>query len=161
MKDKNDKFMESVREIRKILGLVWTIFAIVIVGAIYLIADPTLSAFKSSPTETDTVVVPVVEDDFDTIENGIHTRTGFIDAPGMVETIQNCTNCHSSKLVIQNRMNKDRWIATIRWMQESQNLWDLGKNEAIIVDYLVDNYPPQEVGRRKNLTDIEWYELDE
>lgn len=161
MKDKHNKFMESVREIRKLFVLIWTIFAIIVVGVIYLMADPTLSAFKSSPVETETVVIPVTEDDFDKVENGIHVRTGFIDAPGMVETIQNCTNCHSSKLVIQNRMNHERWIATIRWMQESQNLWDLGKNEDIIVDYLVTNYPPGIVGRRKNLSDIDWYELKE
>ena len=93
------------------------------------------------------------------IENGIHARTGLVDAPGLQETVNNCTTCHSAKLVIQNRMNKERWHATIRWMQETQNLWDLGTNEEVIVNYLVTNYPPQKKGRRMVLTDIEWYEL--
>ncbi|CAN0574547.1 unnamed protein product, partial [Ectocarpus sp. 12 AP-2014] len=43
----------------------------------------------------------------------------------------------------------------------TQNLWDLGKNEAIIINYLVSNYPPKELGRRENLGEIEWYVLEE
>jgi hypothetical protein len=73
--------------------------------------------------------------------------------------VNNCTNCHSSKLVIQNRMNAERWNTTIKWMQETQNLWDLGDNHTIIVNYLTTNYPPQNKGRRQNLSQIEWYEL--
>ena len=74
--------------------------------------------------------------------------------------INNCTNCHSPKLVIQNRMNADRWNATIVWMQETQNLWQLGDNQKVIVDYLVKNYPPIDKGRREGLTKIDWYELN-
>jgi len=142
--------------------VVFATLGIIAIVAIYLMVDPDLSAFKSSEpqlTEVPQESEDPEEDDWDKIENGIHVRTGFVEAPGMMETIQNCTNCHSSKLVIANRMNKERWIATIRWMQETQNLWDLGKNEEIIVDYLVTNYPPLEKGRRANLADIEWYEL--
>lgn len=95
------------------------------------------------------------------VENGIHVRTGLIDAPGLMETVNNCTTCHSAKLVMQNRMSKERWHATIRWMQETQNLWDLGDQEDIIVDYLVTNYPPQKKGRRQSLSEIQWYSLDQ
>ena len=101
------------------------------------------------------------EDDFDKIENGIHIRTGLVDAEGLMTVVNNCTNCHSAKLVTQNRMNEERWISTIRWMQETQNLWDLGPNEEVIVNYLVTNYPPTKKGRREILKDIEWYELKE
>ena len=94
------------------------------------------------------------------IENGIHVRTGLIDDDGLMTVVANCTACHSAQLVTQNRMNKERWDATIRWMQETQNLWDLGDNQEIIVNYLVKNYPPTEKGRRENLKNIEWYELD-
>jgi len=99
------------------------------------------------------------DEDPDRTENGIHVRTGLIDAPGLQETVNNCTNCHSAKLVMQNRMNAERWHATIRWMQETQNLWPLGDNEKIIVDYLVTNYPPKNKGRREGLADVDWYEL--
>ncbi len=57
-------------------------------------------------------------------------------------------------------MNKERWNATIRWMQETQNLWPLGEKQKIIVDYLVKNYPPIDKGRRANLEEIEWYALE-
>jgi len=101
----------------------------------------------------------VPNDDPDRIEDGIHVRTGLVDAPGLQETVNNCTNCHSAKLVMQNRMSAERWHATIRWMQETQNLWPLGENEDIIVDYLVTNYPPKEKGRREALTEVKWFEL--
>lgn len=97
----------------------------------------------------------------DGIENGIHVQTGFVEGEGLNMVIANCTGCHSSQLVIQNRMNRERWNATIRWMQETQNLWDLGENKEVIVNYLVTNYPPLEKGRRANLKNIEWYELEE
>ncbi len=105
------------------------------------------------------VTLPV--QDIDRIENGIHVRTGLKEGVGMMETIQNCTACHSAKLIMQNRMDKERWTASIRWMQKTQNLWDLGANEDIIINYLVANYPPGKKGRREALTDIEWYDLKE
>jgi len=58
-------------------------------------------------------------------------------------------------------MNTEQWNASIKWMQETQNLWDLGSNQEIIVNYLVTNYPPKSKGRRLNLTDIDWYEFNE
>jgi hypothetical protein len=67
--------------------------------------------------------------------------------------------CHSSKLITQNRATADGWRHIIHWMQETQNLWDLGANEDIIVDYLARNYAPEAAGRRVPLTSIEWYEL--
>ena len=51
-----------------------------------------------------------------------------------------CTGCHSAKLIIQNRMNRQRWIETIRWMQKDQGLWSLGDSEVKILDYLSKNY---------------------
>lgn len=107
------------------------------------------------PEEELTVVDP------DQIENGIHVRTGLVAADGLETVITNCTTCHSSKLVIQNRMGAAQWNATIRWMQKTQGLWELGENQKIIVDYLVTNYPPVEKGRRAALTNIEWYPLEE
>lgn len=97
----------------------------------------------------------------DQVENGIHLPTGLIAADGLETVITNCTTCHSSKLVIQNRMGAAQWNATIRWMQKTQGLWELGENQKIIVDYLVKNYPPVEKGRRAALTNIDWYTLDE
>lgn len=155
--DENTNLQKQVKALYKSLFAFLLAFGIIGVGLITYLKNPELfkSASKSSAEEY--VVVP--EDDFDKIENGIHVRTGFVEADGLMETVNNCTNCHSSELVLQNRLSKEGWIANIRWMQETQNLWDLGANEEIIVDYLVKNYPIIKKGRRGALTDIEWYDL--
>ena len=102
---------------------------------------------------------PVVQNS--DIVDGIHQPTGLKEDQGLMTVVAHCTACHSAQLVIQNRMNKERWNATIRWMQETQNLWDLGDNQEIIVDYLVRNYPVSNKGRRQKLNNIEWYKLND
>ena len=73
--------------------------------------------------------------------------------------VGNCTNCHSARLIAQNRATREGWQDLIRWMQKTQKLWDLGDNEDIILDYLAEYYAPENIGRRRNLENIEWYEL--
>ena len=152
---KEESFKEYVKAIYRLMMLVFSIIMIVGGVLIYYMIDPSLSVFRDPPP----TYVVVEEIDEDLIENGIHVRTGFVDADGLMTVINNCTNCHSAKLVTQNRMSEERWNATIRWMQETQNLWDLGPNQEIIVNYLVTNYPVEDKGRRENLTNIEWYDL--
>ena len=101
------------------------------------------------------------QEDYNRVENGIHVRTGLKDGEGLLTVVAHCTACHSAQLIVQNRMDRERWNATIRWMQETQNLWDLGENQEVIVNYLVKNYPPEEKGRRENLKDVQWYKLEE
>ena len=61
----------------------------------------------------------------------------------------NCVACHSAKLITQQRGTKDQWLAMIRWMQKSQNLWQFdAETEAKIITYLAENYPPSEQRRR-------------
>lgn len=117
--------------------------------------------FFSGDTSVENTIAEANEETLDPerIEDGIHVRTGLIHAEGMGVVIGNCTGCHSAKLITQNRMTAERWNETIKWMQETQNLWDLGDNQEIIVNYLVKNYPPAKSGtRRSNLSEIEWYE---
>ncbi|NNL09761.1 MAG: monoheme cytochrome C, partial [Croceitalea sp.] len=149
--DNSEKVREAIRRISRLMTVIFVIFGVVAAMLVYLMVDPDLSAFKKKTPMVDYVTVEE-EDNFDKIENGIHVRTGLVDAEGLMTVVNNCTNCHSAKLVTQNRMNEERWITTIRWMQETQNLWDLGKNEDIIVKYLVTNYPPKQKGRRENLS---------
>ena len=115
--------------------------------------------FETQPKQ-ETATSTLIEIDADRIENGIHVRTGLIDAKGMMSVVNNCTNCHSSKIITQNRMTTEGWNTTIKWMQETQNLWDLGTDQEVIVNYLVTNYPLKKKGRRENLSGIDWYELD-
>jgi hypothetical protein len=120
-----------------------------------------VNRFDNSTTNDQNPAVSQSSEDWNRIENGIHVRTGLKEDEGLMTVVTHCTACHSARLVIQNRMNKERWDATIRWMQETQNLWDLGENQEIIVDYLVRNYPPTEKGRRENLKNTQWYELND
>jgi len=92
-------------------------------------------------------------------KEGIHIETGFIQGEGVDQVIITCTACHSSKMVTQNRATREGWESMIRWMQETQNLWDLGENEKIILDYLEKYYSPEKLGRRKNLEAPQWYVL--
>ena len=149
------------RQIRKVYRLMVLLFSLFIITGGILVYNTINPNFFTFETKTETIVSVPVEVDEDRIENGIHVRTGLIDAEGLMTVVNNCTNCHSSKLLIQNRMNAERWNATIKWMQETQNLWELGKNQEIIVNYLVTNYPPKDKGRREILTNIDWYELKE
>jgi hypothetical protein len=158
--NENNNLPEQIKAVYRSLFAFLIAFGIITIGLISYIKNPKLFTNSSKSVETETEYIAVTEDDFDKIENGIHVRTGFVAADGLMETVNNCTNCHSSELVIQNRMSKERWIATIRWMQKTQNLWDLGTNEAIIVDYLVANYPVIAKGRRSALSDIQWYDLE-
>ena len=147
-------FWKNSRRVYRLLIVICTL-ALVSGILIFYINRDAEGEYKVNGTE----YTKSEDEEPDRIENGIHVRTGFIDAPGLQETVNNCTNCHSAKLVIQNRMNAERWHATIRWMQETQNLWPLGDQEDIIVDYLVTNYPPQNKGRREGLENVDWYEL--
>ncbi|MFT4857951.1 MAG: hypothetical protein ACI9UV_001607 [Algoriphagus sp.] len=159
-KQEFENFKKSFDQLNKLVIALSGLVGVVVIASIILLTNPNLLLFVGSEAEVSGAVAIAVVDESEGIENGIHIATGFIDAPGMMITIQNCTNCHSSKLVIQNRMNEESWVKTIRWMQETQNLWDLGENEKVIVDYLVTNYPPKKVGRRANLEVTEWYELE-
>ena len=155
---KEEGFRKQVNKVYRLMVLLFSLFLITGGLLVYYTIDPSFFNFQS---RSDTIVSIPVEEDEDRIENGIHIRTGLIEAEGLMTVVNNCTNCHSSKIVIQNRMNTERWNATIKWMQETQNLWDLGKNQEVIVNYLATNYPPKDKGRREVLTNIDWYELED
>lgn len=156
--NKEEIYGAQVEKLYRLLMLFFVLFVMVSGGLMYYMYNPDMLDFNSNE---DTIAVAPVEVDEDLIENGIHVRTGLIEADGLMTVVNNCTNCHSAKLVTQNRMTAERWDATIKWMQETQNLWDLGGNQEIIVNYLVTNYPPIAKGRRMILTDINWYELED
>jgi hypothetical protein len=156
-----EKFKESVKGLHKLLRILLLGFLCVITILFFTIKDaktPPTNILLASP---EYVEEPTIEEDFDRIENGIHVQTGFVEGEGLMLVVQNCTSCHSAKLVTQNRMSKEKWLATIRWMQETQNLWDLGVNEAPILNYLSTYYAPNQIGRRANLKNVEWYELQD
>lgn len=90
-------------------------------------------------------------------------ETGLAIDPQLMLVKGQCTACHSSKLILQSRFSRDKWIERIRWMQRTQKLWDLGESEPIILDYLVKYYGPATGsfdGRREPLQSIKWYKLE-
>jgi hypothetical protein len=79
----------------------------------------------------------------------IDETSGLIIAPGWENVRAHCGGCHSHALVTQQRADRQTWLGMIRWMQDSQNLWQFQPDtEAQILDYLAENYPPQPDQRR-------------
>ena len=112
--------------------------------------------------------VVIVEDQIDldvrmldSVANGVHVLSGLVAEGDYKLVVGNCGSCHSYELVTQNRNTREGWRETIIWMQETQNLPDLGKNTDPILDYLAKYYGPIETGRRPPLDQeaIEWYDL--
>lgn len=102
---------------------------------------------------------------FDNNKNGLDTlktdkETGLALGPGFDMVRAHCTSCHSSKLILQYRTSRQGWLDKIRWMQQKQNLWELGEAEPIILDYLAKHYPAiEKTDRRTPLKDVTWYKL--
>ncbi len=62
---------------------------------------------------------------------------GLLPHTGRETVFGICTQCHSTAIILQNRMTRERWDTTITWMQEKQGLYYLPpdtRNE--ILDYL-------------------------
>ena len=75
--------------------------------------------------------------------------TGLIIAPGWQQVRAHCGGCHSHAIVTQQRADRQTWLSMIRWMQETQNLWQFQPEiEEQILSYLAVNYPPQPNRRR-------------
>lgn len=152
----------------KILFGTLIIAAIIFSNGVFL-----YNLFQPPTTDNDNVSSPpsgenkvslvntIISPEAEKAEPGIDDTTGFIIDSGFEEVRANCMGCHSPLLVTQNRATRDGWLSTIRWMQETQNFWDLGDSESIILDYLAKNYsPPEGIGRRANLENIEWATLE-
>jgi hypothetical protein len=94
------------------------------------------------------------------LKDSVDQKTGLIIAPGFAVVSTTCVRCHSPKLITAKRATREGWLATIRWMQQTQGLWDLGPQEPVILDYLAKNYAPTNEGRRPLLKTTEWYKLN-
>lgn len=149
-------YRKRARRLYRTLIVISVMVLITAIAAFYLYEEDKNES-KGNPEYSD----PTGAKEVGQLEKSIDSVSGFIQAPGLRETIVNCTSCHSAQLVTQNRMTKEGWLSTIRWMQKTQNLWDLGENEPIILEYLATNYAPVEKGRRENLKVEEWYVLED
>lgn len=151
------KILNQVHEhLKTATRLVFLLVAGVIALVYYMLNPSILDVEFKAEQPVVVAEVPLPE-----YENGIHLATGFKEGENLQLVINNCTSCHSAKMVTQNRATRDGWQTMIRWMQETQNLWELGESEPLILDYLAKYYAPEESGRRKPLTNIDWYELED
>jgi hypothetical protein len=79
----------------------------------------------------------------------VDETTGLIVAPGWQLVRAHCGGCHAHALVTAQRADRQSWLAIIRWMQDTQNLWQFDPaTENGILDYLAENYPPEPNRRR-------------
>jgi hypothetical protein len=142
--------------IKYVNRLTYAFFGILLLPVIYYY-EPLLFNGNNETIEHTVIVETIVEI---TLPKGsIDPANGLIVDDNYILVEQNCSACHSLQLVTQNRASRAGWKDIIVWMQETQKLWDLGKNEPLILDYLSKNYANSKKGRRMNLQDIEWYEL--
>lgn len=76
----------------------------------------------------------------------------LVDDEGWELVYAHCSACHSLRLVAAQRGDRNTWLRLIRWMQDTQNLWQIDPAvEAQILDYLASNYAPRPTARRAPL----------
>ena len=80
----------------------------------------------------------------------IDTDTGLVTTTGWEDVRAHCGGCHAYSVVTNQRANRDAWLDMIRWMQRTQNLWQIPDEiETRILDYLAENYGPDEAARQR------------
>ncbi len=164
MKPASEDLLKGLLKVTKaVVGIVVLLFVGTVVVIYFLVANPTAPVAEVSVADTEVTAevapAPTVASTLDIVD-GKDVQTGLLAGEGLQLVKGTCTACHSSALILQNRFTREGWHEKIVWMQETQGLWDLGKNEDAILDYLAMHYAPEEfIGRRQPLTDIEWYEL--
>lgn len=164
MEDHSNNRFQDQRHLFKgiIRGVIALIFLIILISGVILYLTLSNGTFNSPETRDSKSQAPILASGIGEFVDGKDVTSGLVDGEGFQLVKANCTSCHSSALILQNRFTREGWEAKIDWMQETQGLWDLGGNESLILDYLAANYAPEAyVGRRAPLKDIEWYELRE
>jgi len=79
-------------------------------------------------------------------------QTGLVIEPGWELVRAHCGGCHSYDLVVAQRGNEAFWRQTIRWMQSTQNLWEIpAAQERRMLEYLASVYGATQWGRRPPL----------
>ena len=80
----------------------------------------------------------------------IDPETGLIVDKNLELVQANCLACHNSGLIVNMHASKKAWLAAIRWMQESEGLWQFSpEDEEKILDYLAKNYGEKFNTRRR------------
>ena len=141
------------RAVCKTSGLLW-------LGAMLFVS---IACDRPEPTKTDasrtSAPSPATASQVKTVPAGLPVMSimqsntkQLVRDTGWETVAAHCTACHSEELIVQQRADKDTWKQIIRWMQDTQGLWDLEPAiEKTILAYLVRNYSPQRGSRRQPL----------
>lgn len=80
----------------------------------------------------------------------INPDTGLIIDENSPLVEAHCLACHGSNLITNMRASKNAWLAAIRWMQESEGLWEIpAEDEEKILNYLTKYYGEKYETRRR------------
>lgn len=72
----------------------------------------------------------------------------FPAGAGREETFYACTACHNFKLVAAQGMTRAQWNDSLTWMTDRHKMPDIqGADRDLILDYLVQTYPPRAPSR--------------
>lgn len=75
----------------------------------------------------------------------------FPDGPGRDEVFYLCTGCHSSRLVRNQAMSRERWDETLTWMTERHGMPPLeGGERELFLDYLARHFGPSAGGAARS-----------
>jgi hypothetical protein len=76
-------------------------------------------------------------------QNVVEEPSVFPDGPHRDEVFYLCTACHSSRLVRNQAMSRERWDETLTWMSERHGMPELeGEERAHFLDYLTAHFGP-------------------
>ena len=65
----------------------------------------------------------------------------LVSGPGAEETYNNCTACHSERIVAQQGLTKSGWEELLEWMVEEQGMAEIEEPDySLIINYLAENY---------------------
>jgi cytochrome c len=65
----------------------------------------------------------------------------LVNKPGVEETFNYCTACHSERIVAQQGLTREDWARLMVWMVEEQEMDEIEESDlAIILDYLGSHY---------------------
>jgi hypothetical protein len=68
---------------------------------------------------------------------------GLPRTDGYMLVDQNCTACHSIRIVMQQHQTEERWDYLLTWMVQDQGMWEMPAEErASVLAYLVEHFGP-------------------
>jgi hypothetical protein len=82
----------------------------------------------------------------------VHAQSsGLSDGPVLAKVTTACTECHSSRIIVQQRLSKAAWTKEVDKMIKWGAVVDTADRETFI-DYLSTNFPPEKAAEPMSRT---------